>query len=221
MAQRVETAVRQGTEDFNKVEFLHAIRSIRNKAFKTSTIQSGFRKSGIWPLDENQVLDRLPTVADDRVTPPPPPLLSCELSPPTPVTVREIVNFTYNSLEATDPDTGEEVYLVSRVEKLAKAAVAIAGGYAQLSSELQAMTSATRARAARQKSDRRVIQTGGTVYIDDARLRAAKRDEKDASKGKSRQQGRATTTGSLAPTASTTSEPHQTEQQYTWIEHQF
>ena len=36
--QRVKRAVRQGTEDFNKVEFLHAIRSIRNKAFKASTI---------------------------------------------------------------------------------------------------------------------------------------------------------------------------------------
>jgi hypothetical protein len=47
--KRVERHVRLGGSDFNKVEFLNAIKSMRKDAFKTSTIISAFKLSVIWP----------------------------------------------------------------------------------------------------------------------------------------------------------------------------
>jgi hypothetical protein len=40
-------AVREGCNDFNKLEFLYAIKSMRKDAFKQSTIKSAFKKLGI------------------------------------------------------------------------------------------------------------------------------------------------------------------------------
>ncbi|KAF2703199.1 hypothetical protein K504DRAFT_392893, partial [Pleomassaria siparia CBS 279.74] len=45
--KRVEIAVQQGCEDFNKVEFLHAIRVIRKDAFKVNIIKLAFKKAEI------------------------------------------------------------------------------------------------------------------------------------------------------------------------------
>ena len=75
------------------------------------------------------MLDRLPIVADSQLTPPPASPPACELSPPTPITVQQIVNFTENCLEATDPNTGEEVFLISYIKKLIKVAIIIASRY--------------------------------------------------------------------------------------------
>jgi hypothetical protein len=54
--------VRLGGSDFNKVEFLHAIKSLRKDAFKTSTIISAFKQSGIWPLNAEVVLSKLRSI---------------------------------------------------------------------------------------------------------------------------------------------------------------
>ena len=74
--------MREGCDDFNKLEFLHVIKSMRKEAFKQSTIKSAFRKSGIWPLNARIVLDKLPTV-DRPVTP----LLLAEVIPLSPATL--------------------------------------------------------------------------------------------------------------------------------------
>ncbi|KAF2189448.1 hypothetical protein K469DRAFT_700638 [Zopfia rhizophila CBS 207.26] len=155
VVKRVEVEVRHGTDDFNKVEFLYYIHWIRKQAFKPATIKSAFKKTGIWPLNGDIVIDRLLTVDVRRATPPPP-STTIPVSPPTPV---------------------------SAVDILAKAAVAVAAAREVAETDLRKQTMAAKHRQRRQIPDKRVVQKGGTVYVADARLRAAKRNKKDEEKG--------------------------------------
>ena len=59
-AEAVDQATRTGCSDFNKIEFLAAIDSIRvQAAFKHSTILSAFRKYGLIPYSPSIVLSKL------------------------------------------------------------------------------------------------------------------------------------------------------------------
>jgi len=62
----LEQATRTGCSDFNKIEFLAAIDSIRVQAFKHSSILSAFRKCGLIPYAPSIVLSKL-----RESTPPP------------------------------------------------------------------------------------------------------------------------------------------------------
>jgi hypothetical protein len=181
--KRVDQHVRLGGSDFNKVEFLHTIKSMRKDAFKTSTIISAFRLSGIWPINAQIVLSKLRTI-DRPVTP--------EMeeeeddipdTPQTPVTTEEIIHFTRKHLQGIDPFTGIFCLLEYRVTKLAKGAVAVAAARETQAQELQKMTAASQHRNKRQIQDKHVVQSGGTVTVKDARLTVAKRAVNDKKKG--------------------------------------
>lgn len=66
-SESVDTATRSGCTKFNKIEFIHALTSIRKQTFKRGTIRSGWRDAGIVPRNLSAVLDRLglkePTLA--------------------------------------------------------------------------------------------------------------------------------------------------------------
>jgi hypothetical protein len=55
----VEVAVRTGCINFNKVEFLHEIQSIRLRTFKKGMILSAWEKSGLFPLNPEIVLQKI------------------------------------------------------------------------------------------------------------------------------------------------------------------
>lgn len=57
--QTVNKATRDGSGDFNKVEFLHALKEVRPKAMKVNTIRGGFRRCGLIPYNPDLVLDEL------------------------------------------------------------------------------------------------------------------------------------------------------------------
>jgi len=174
--KRVEIAVREGCDDFNRVEFLHCIKDMRKDAFKRSTIQSAFKKSGIWPLNASIVLDKLPTI-DRPVTPLPSALqIPDPATPPTPVTALQVELFTRKHLQGVNQETGEYGVLLSRITKLSRAAVAIAAAKEKCEKDLKDITVTAKQRAKRQHKDGRHVQTGGTIYIADARLRTAAKD---------------------------------------------
>ncbi len=56
-SQAVNQATRDGCGDFNKVEFLHALKEVRSKALKVNTIRGGFRRCGLIPYKPSLVLD--------------------------------------------------------------------------------------------------------------------------------------------------------------------
>jgi hypothetical protein len=124
-------------------------------------------------------MDKLPPI--DRLSTPvlllPPPL-----TPKTPVTAQEIVEFTRNHLQGANQETGEYEVLLGRVTKLSRASVAIAAAKQKAEQDLKALTAAATYRKRQQKPDRRQIQAGGTIYVHDARLKAAARDKKELAK---------------------------------------
>jgi hypothetical protein len=171
----VEVAVREGCEQFNKVEFLHAIKKIRKATFKINTIQSSWKKSGLWPIDSEVVLSKLKTVdrpasplADDAAS-------NRSGSPPTPINAFEIAEFARRDLQDVNPETGDIEPLLSRITKLAKAGVAAAAALELATEELQRVQAASQKRARRQEPGRKVVQYGGVVSVGDARLHVAKR----------------------------------------------
>lgn len=112
-------AVRDGTEDFNKVEFLHVIKEIRYEAFKSLIVKYAFRKAGIWPINAEIVLSKI------RPKTPPPQAESDEPSTPaTLYTARDIEEFTRRYLYGQDLYIGEFLILNYRVTRLLKGAIA-------------------------------------------------------------------------------------------------
>jgi hypothetical protein len=86
----VETAVRNGCVDFNKVEFLHEVQSIRARTFKNGTILSAWEKSGHFPFNPEIVLQKLP--AQPRT--PPPVEEEPPSSPLTPYTLSSTIKYS-------------------------------------------------------------------------------------------------------------------------------
>ncbi len=54
--QAIDAAPRTGCSDFNKVEFLYAISSIRQQTFKNTTICSSFRRIALCPYNPKLVV---------------------------------------------------------------------------------------------------------------------------------------------------------------------
>ena len=69
-AKAVDIVVREGCTNITKLEFLSFIQEVRRQAFKTETILSAFKKTGIQPFNPRVVLDR---IAERAVTPEPAP----------------------------------------------------------------------------------------------------------------------------------------------------
>ncbi|KAJ5543881.1 hypothetical protein N7513_003454 [Penicillium frequentans] len=57
-SEAIESATLTGCSKFTKQDFLAAINSIRAKTFTLSTIQLGFRLSGIWPMSPEIVCEK-------------------------------------------------------------------------------------------------------------------------------------------------------------------
>ena len=57
-----------GYEKITKDDFLSALRQIRIKTFKPSTIKLGFKLTGLWPIDPQRVISSL--VSYDTPSPP-------------------------------------------------------------------------------------------------------------------------------------------------------
>ncbi len=58
-SEAVLEATYSGCDRFNKIEFLHALSSIRTKTLKKTTIRHGFRDTGISPFNPAVVLDQI------------------------------------------------------------------------------------------------------------------------------------------------------------------
>ncbi|RKF95964.1 hypothetical protein GcM1_068003, partial [Golovinomyces cichoracearum] len=62
----VEDSVRSGKDTFTKASFFQSLHQIRTLTFTRATILSGFKRSGIWPLDRNIVLKALHRRSDPK-----------------------------------------------------------------------------------------------------------------------------------------------------------
>jgi len=192
-AEAIEQATRTGCSDFNKIEFLAAIGSIREKAFKRSTIISAFKKTGLIPYNPCIVLSKLRERSPEPATyslqsqstqlssrPSTPPSRHPELEPclSTPQTVRSLKRHA-DFLWQTDPNTST---FRNSLNFYLKGSIAQAHLANQLQEDLDNAEAAQLARANRQKRTRRGVQRGGVLYASEARTMVERREENEAEK---------------------------------------
>lgn len=179
-AEKIDEQTRTGCEAFTKVEFLHAIADIRKATFKSNSIRSAFRKTGLVPYNPDMVLVKLresmpesPSLQPStppRATPPPMEEL------PTPHTVR-----TLQRHAALLQETPLSPTFRHALDKYIKGSVAQALSGALAKEDLLNTKTAEIARASR-KNGRRVLQSGGTLYACNGRETIRKRDQDEIDK---------------------------------------
>ncbi|KAF2001566.1 hypothetical protein P154DRAFT_596129 [Amniculicola lignicola CBS 123094] len=170
-------AVRHGTVDFNKIEFLHEISSIRERTFTKRTITSGWAKGGYFPWDPELVLSKLEQPRPSTpLLPSSPPIPS---SPVTPHDARSTLRLAYHISTKLYTETPIEP---RHIKRLVKTSVRNAYSLAQTTRDLYATTKVTKARQIRQKKDQRWIQQGGVMYSKDARKAVIAKDNGEANK---------------------------------------
>jgi hypothetical protein len=156
-SEAVANASQTGGGKFTKIEFLHALHSIREKTFKSQTIQHGFRYTGIVPFNPSIVMDQLEAI-------PGTPILSSPGSShwswgSTPKTVKRFRTIDWNlrHLERESEEFRENL------NKLVKGSIAQAHLVEELRRELSQTKAATMAREQRKRASRHRIPMGGIV----------------------------------------------------------
>ena len=174
-AEAVDSVTRAGCPDFNKLEFLAAITSIRRQAFKPSTIVSAFRKTGLIPYNPEIVLERLQEYNAEPRTPSPLPPQHLMTTPHTIRSLKRHAEF----LETADLSSIGKG-LKESVKKFTKGSLAQAEVGAVVQEELLKTKAAELAHTNRQNRTRRSVQKGGILYADGARSMMRRRQEDDA-----------------------------------------
>jgi len=162
--EAIEAATRTGCTGFDKVEFLTAINSIRQQTFKSSTIRSAFRATGLVPYNPTVVLTKL-REAQTSPSPPTTPLRSPHSLPNTPLTIRSLKRQgEYLQQAALDLSPSFQ----ERLRCVLKGGMVQAISGKQAVKDLANTNAAEKVRAARKRS-RRNVQKVGVLYAHQAR----------------------------------------------------
>ena len=101
--EAIDRAVRAGCRNFNKIEFLHHYSQIRKKVFKLQNIASGWRKTGIYPLNPDIVISQLFNKKQSN-QPQASALASASASAPASVSVSALTPATPTATRRHNPD---------------------------------------------------------------------------------------------------------------------
>lgn len=208
--QAIEDATRLGCAEFDKVEFLAALKSIRTKALKESTIRSAFKACGLVPYNPKVVLEKLyqseaPALAKPMLCEDPAdslPLLptidkqsqTANQNPATPL--------HSDAIPPSDPHTPQSAgslkrlsdKILSEVDTLSsprkkQITAFVKGALIQATAGSLAMqhmantTAAEKARAHRNRAgSKRHLQKGGILYVDSATRSIKDRDAEELRK---------------------------------------
>ena len=99
--------MRTGCTNFNKVEFLHAIKSIREKTFKGKSIRAGFRETGLIPYNPEIVIKKM-RQQTSAANPEPKLELPGLISPKTPRRYKRLMRVATDALLREDSLSWEE-----------------------------------------------------------------------------------------------------------------
>ncbi|KAE8233773.1 hypothetical protein CF326_g1192 [Tilletia indica] len=164
--EAVDQATRTGCGNFGKTEFLAALNSIRIKTFKTGTIQSGFRRTGIHPFRPSEVLRRFDTETSAPIFSSSPPGSPAPAAPTTPQTIRSLKR----AAETIEERTEELSPLLRRqVQAFVRGSMQQAQTGALAVKGLEEQTAAQKERDKRKERQRRVTQSGGVLSLEEAR----------------------------------------------------
>lgn len=181
-SEAVNMAISTGDESFTKVEFLAAFTKFRRQAFKSSTIRSAFRETGLIPYNPEVVLEKV------RNTLPPPRPITPEAEPFKPLieTPRTIRQLAESGLELmTHPRIPEDLQV--SIHKFMRGGVAVARCGLLMEQRLDTTIAAENARKARKQEANKVLQKGGILYSSNARRMNQERLEIELQREKDRQ----------------------------------
>ena len=185
-AKAVDTLVRDGCLNITKLEFLGMIEGIRKEAFKRNTIQSAFKKTGIYPFDPAPVLQKVEAqLAVLRI---PSPALDNNGSSPfaTPHTIRKLHRVSNRLLQESEELADQHQELAGRQRSFtARLSRFIKGAEAQGTQLLQTKRDLSRTRLAesvafsRRQSKNRQLQSGGVLTVAAGREMVVQREDNE------------------------------------------
>ncbi|KAE8224052.1 hypothetical protein CF319_g3001 [Tilletia indica] len=172
--EAIDAATRTGCTNFNKIEFLASLNDIRVKTMKTNTIKNGFRLTGIHPYNPNMVLVNFPeqTQIPSAISPASPTTQSPD-APTTPKTVRTLSRVVHD----IEQRYGDEIS--PTVLKCVRGGLLQAQVGSLAVSAMRHQTAAQKERNKRTERQRKVTQSGGVLYAEDAREIAEEKMEKE------------------------------------------
>lgn len=163
-SEAVNQAISMGDEFFTKVEFLVVFNQFRRQAFKTSTIESAWRNTGLIPYNPEVVLQKvrnslsLPRQITSKR------LVYTSLVN-TPRIIRQVAEFGFELI--TYPDISE--VLRGSLLKFTRGGIAVARCGLLMEQRLEITIAAENARRSRKLEINKVLQKGGVLYAENAR----------------------------------------------------
>lgn len=182
-AKAIDLVVRDGCTSLDKLEFLRMIEGVRIQAFKKSTIQSAFKKTGIVPICSRVVLEQISPPQAEEWIPQDHQLASSPFS--TPVTLRQVNKVTDNILtQLDDYDLGEE--LDDDIRRILRSAQTNTTELIQAKRDLGRTQLARDIRQAEKskKDAKSRLQTGGVLTVDDGRAMVVQKEELEIEKAR-------------------------------------
>jgi DDE superfamily endonuclease len=192
-SEALDRAIRIGFDEFTVQDFLQELHGIRKQTFKTSTVISSFRATGLIPYDPAVVLDKLMSVPDQDdwmyetcdtgldldITPDEESWLTDQI---TPQNVRQFEVAQADIYRSMMNLTGEFEDFRYQLGKFMKGALATAQTGQLAIDELTAVRRAVQSRRSRTLTSGRMVQKGGVVTVEQARHKIRKRVEDDDAK---------------------------------------
>lgn len=170
-AKELDYMVRDGLTNITKLEFLAMIQQIRKQAFKRTTIHSAFKKTGIWPLNPQLILDKVAVRAPVRTPSPTPsnPRFQSSSNFSTPVTLRQI-----NKVARKVSDFIEECSEVDEefsydLGRFMRGSLILATELVQTKRDLSRTKQAELASVLRRAAKRKTIKSGGVLTVAEGR----------------------------------------------------
>ena len=172
--EAINNSVQTGDKTFTKVEFLNVFNGFRQQVFKTTTIESAWKKTGLIPYNPSIVLNKV-----REILPPPrpatPPAQQFQPLAETPRTIRQIAEAGAELW--LHPDLPDD--LQQSIIRFAKGACASARKGELMEERFSMQIQAEKARKARKAAANRVLSTGGVLYTYEARSITRDRLEKE------------------------------------------
>jgi hypothetical protein len=176
-SEAVEAATRMGCGDFDKAEFLDRIDSIRQQTFKSSTVQSAFKATGLIPYNPDIVISKLREAA-------PGPNIDAEplsgLTAGIPTTIADLKTQGKELLRDAKNMSSD---FQNRLKLVLQGGLALAQSGALAMDHMENTRAAEHARSMRRRAQsRRQVQKGGVLYASEARKMVKHREEAEVEK---------------------------------------
>ena len=182
--EAIDTAVRAGNVDFNKLDFLASFQAIRAQTFTKSSILSAWKNTGLIPYNPQVFLSKIEGIqaAQASNTAVTPPLPSIPASARTPHTTKELITHGRKLRNAIKKLAVVDKDFQIHVERFIKGSITTAHTLQITERDLLSTRKEAIDKAKRKALKGNVVQKGGVITIKDIRARQVTRMENEVEK---------------------------------------